>query len=169
MKYLKSINESILPRELRYKNILYHATSFENLINILLTNTLHSSDSVDFGIATSRNRNYLYNTDGWFRDNTCIMGTADCQLILDRDLIKTKYEINPYDFEEYKKDGSNFPYKPELIQSEDKIVTSEIKNIKRYIIGIHINNKSAKYIKKLKTLIHDDWLVFDKNWNLIKL
>ena len=97
------------------------------------------------------------------------MGTADCQLILDRDLIKTKYEINPYDFEEYKKDGSNFPYKPELIQSEDKIVTSAIKNIKRYIIGIHINNDPSKYIAELNTFLKDNWLIFDKNWKLIKL
>lgn len=169
MKYLKSINESILPKELRYKNVLYHATSFVNLINILKTNTLYSSESVDFGIATSRNKNYLYNTDGWFNDEVSINGTADCQLILDKDLLKNKYKINPYDFEEYKKIGSSYPYKPEYIQSEDKIVTNQIKNIKKYIIGIHINNDLSNYRKEIKSLIQDNWLIFDKKWNFLKL
>jgi len=168
MKYLKSLNEAILPKELRYKNILYHATSFENLISILKENILYSSGAVDYGIATSRSKDYLYNTDAWFRDLS-IRGTADCQLILDKDLIKIKFKIIPYDFEEYKKLGSNHPYKLEYIQSEDKILKSKIIDIKKYIIGIHINNNPYKYIDELNSLIENDWLVFDKNWKLISL
>ena len=53
MKYLKSINEAILPKELRYKNLLFHATSFENLISILKENFLYgftkkTLNSLDF-------------------------------------------------------------------------------------------------------------------------
>ena len=166
MKYLKSINEAILPKELRYKNILYHATSFENLISILKENVLYGLGDVDYGIATSRSKDYLYNNNGWFSDFS-IRGTADCQLILDRDLIKTKYKIVPYDFEEYKKLGSNPPYDLEVIQSEDKILKGKIIDIKKYIIGIHINNDPYKYMDELKPLIENNWLVFDKNWNLI--
>jgi len=166
MKYLKSINEAILPKELRYKNILYHATSFENLISILKENVLYGLSEVDYGISTSRSKDYLYNNNGWFRDFS-IRGTADCQLILDRDLIKIKYKIVPYDFEEYKKLGSNPPYDLEVIQSEDKILKGKIIDIKKYIIGIHINNDPYKYMDELKPLIENNWLVFDKNWNLI--
>jgi hypothetical protein len=167
MKYLKSINEAILPKELRYKNILYHSTSFENLISILKENVLYGLGDVDYGIATSRSKDYLYNNNGWCIDDISVRGTADCQLILNRDLIKTKYKIVPYDFEEFKKLGSNPPYNSEIIQSEDKILTSKLNNIKKYIIGIHINNDPSKYIEELKSLIENNWLVFDKNWNLI--
>ena len=167
MNYLKSINEAILPKELRYKNLLFHATSFINLIEILTKNYLYGCGDVDDGISTSRSKDYLYNNIGWFSD-VSIRGTADCQLILDRDLIKTKFKIKPYDFEEYKKLGSNPPYDLEVVQSEDKILTYKILNIKRYIVGIHINNNPSKYIDELKPLLEKNWLIFDKNWKLIK-
>jgi hypothetical protein len=168
MRYLKSINEAILPKELRYKNLLFHATSINNLLEILTRNFLYGSNEIDYGIATSRCKDYLYNNDGWFSDIS-VRGTADCQLILDRDLIKTKYKIVPYDFEEYKKLGSNPPYNLDYTQSEDKIKASEIINIKKYIIGIHFSiYPISQYIDILKPLINKDWLIYDENWELIK-
>ena len=153
MNYLKSINEAILPKELRYKNLIYHSTSFISMISILKDNILYSGLE---GISTSRGKDYLHNS---FDDN---IRTGDCQLILDKDLIKANYKINPYDFVEMSRNGHI-----DNDQMEEQIDTSKIINIKRYIVGIHINNDPSKYINQLKPLLESNWLIFDKNWKLI--
>jgi hypothetical protein len=161
-EYLK---ESILDRNLRNKNLLYHSTTFNNLLEILNDNVLYGSDMYDYGIATSRNKNYLFHMNDYGELKS---GEGECQLILDRDKIKNNYRIKPFDWEEYKSvKDKNYH------QSEDKILTSKIIDIKKYIIGIHLNkNVNNNYIILLKKegdfLIDNNIIIFGSDWNTLK-
>lgn len=147
--------KNILDIDLRKKNLLYHSTSFNNLLSILNDNILYGSVCYDYGIATSRNKNYLFLLNEY---GDCISGGGECQLILDKDKIKNKYKIVPFDWEEYKLiNDLNYH------QSEEKILTNKIVDIKKYIIGIHLNKNINKNLKKLNT-ISKDILIFDNKW-----
>jgi hypothetical protein len=154
MKYLKSINEAILPKELRYKNLLFHSTSFENLVNILKENILKAGrdDIYTSSVSFTRCKDLLHS----YEDEP-----GECQLIIDKDLLRTKYKIEPFDW-------MGMKYKFDMCQMEDRVVNNDINNIQKYIIGIHINNVSSNYIKELRKLLQSNWLIFDKNWELIK-
>lgn len=159
------LNESILDKNLRNKNLLYHSTSFNNLLEILNDNVLYGSDMYDYGIATSRNKNYLFYMSDYGELKS---GEGECQLILDRDKIKNNYKIKPFDWEEYKSmKDKNYH------QSEDKILTSKMVNVKKYIVGIHLNkNVNDNYTKLLEKernfLIDNNIIIFDSDWNILK-
>lgn len=161
---IMSINEFLLSKEFRNINLLYHSTTFSNLLQILEDNVLYGSDSYDYGIATSRNKDYLF----YISDEGDIeRGQGECQLILDRNKINNNYKIKAFDWEEFKlKDDDNYH------QSEDKILTDKITNIKKYIIGIQLNkniqdnlmkllNKENLFIKK------NNIKIFGKNWEIL--
>ena len=57
---IEYLNESVLDIKLRSINLLYHSTTFDNLMEILNDNILYGSGTYDYGIATSRNKNYLF-------------------------------------------------------------------------------------------------------------
>ncbi|MCK9319194.1 hypothetical protein [Methanoculleus sp.] len=159
------LNESILDKNIRNKNLLYHSTSFNNLLVILNDNVLYGTDTYDYGIATSRNKNYLFYMSDYGELKS---GEGECQLILDRDKIKNNYKIKPFDWEEYKSvKDKNYH------QSEDKILTSKMVNIKKYIVGIHLNkNVNDNYTKLLEKegnfLIDNNIIIFDSDWNILK-
>ena len=159
------LNETILDKNLRNKNLLYHSTTFSNLLEILSDNILYGSDMYDYGIATSRNKNYLFYINDYGELKS---GDGECQLILDRDKIKNNYKIQPFDWEEYKSvKDKNYH------QSEDKILTSKIINIKKYIVGIHLNkNVNDNYSTLLERegdfLIDKNIIIFGSDWNILK-
>lgn len=179
MKRIKLYNEflleSILPKNLRTSNLLYHSTTFSSFVSIIETNRLEEENSYDFGVATSRNRNYIFGRDE--EDNTALKGGGEIQLILDRDKLKTQYKIKAYDWEEYKNiDDHNYH------QAEDKIYKT-VENIDKYIIGFHINKYDVQlddnniniieYLKNWNLFMTkfniNDWILFDKNWKIINL
>ena len=161
----KCLNESILDRHLRIKNLLYHSTTFNNLLEILNDNVLYGSDTYDYGIATSRNKNYLFYINDYGEVKS---GEGECQLILDRDKIKNSYRIKPFDWEEYKSvKDKNYH------QSEDKILTNKIIDIKKYIVGIHLNkNVNNNYTILLEKegdfLIDNNIIIFGSDWNILR-
>ena len=63
------ITEKLLDKHLRNKNLLDHATYFDNLLEILKQNVLYGTNTYDYGVATSRNRNYLFLNDNKNRRN----------------------------------------------------------------------------------------------------
>lgn len=159
------LNESILDKNLRNKNLLYHSTTFNNLLEILNDNVLYGSDMYDYGIATSRNKNYLFYMNDYGELKS---GKGECQLILDRDKIKNNYRIKPFDWEEYKREKDKNYH-----QSEDKILTSKIVNIKKYIVGIHlnknVNNNYTILLEKEKYfLINNNIIIFGSDWEILK-
>lgn len=170
--YLDFINENLLPKEYRSKILLYHATEFENLFQILKTGKLFGTEDYDNGIATSRNKDYLFGRGP--NEDDVVIGWAESQLILDYNKIRQKYKVVPYDWEQWKTDKKDQKYH----QSEEKIYppNNEILDIHKYIFGIHLNkNVSENYIK-LKTdeyvnsLINKyNWVIFDENWEPIDL
>lgn len=147
------------------RNLLYHSTYFDDLLEILNDNILYGSHMYDYGIATSRNKNYLF----YMNDNGDLKsGEGECQLILDRDKIKYNYKIKPYDWEEFKSiKDKNYH------QSEDKILTNKIIGIKNYIVGIHLNkNINDNYTTLLEKegdfLRKNNITIFDTNWGILK-
>lgn len=158
------LNESILDKKFRSINLLYHSTSFSNLMDILTDNILYGTSSYDYGIATSRNKNYLFLQDN---DSGPKRGEGESQLILNRDKIKSNYKIQAFDWEEYKsRSDSNYH------QSEDKILTNKIVNIKEYIVGIHLNKNTKHNFKLLLEkefdfLTNNNITIFDKNWEVL--
>ena len=175
MKHLMSINEyvnaKILPKELRNMDLLYHSTKMEYVDRILKTDTLEGTGDYDYGVATSRNKHYAYGTHSAEEDENWGYNAGHIQFILDRAKIKYKYKIEAFDWEEMKLNA-----KPKLgehdsgIQSEDKIMTNKIKNISKYIIGIHIVHGEYEYELLTNQLFVEkvnvnNWTVFDENWN----
>jgi len=61
---------------------------------------------------------------------------------------------------------------PNYLQSEDKIITNKITDIKKYIIGIHLNKNVKNNFKDLLCqekdfLENNSILIFDTNRNII--
>jgi hypothetical protein len=160
------LTEKLLDKELRNRTILYHSTTFSAMINILSENKLYGSEMYDYGVATSRNRNYLFHID-----DDCVpkTGLGECQLMLCRDKLRSRYSVIPFDWEEYKRTGE-----PDYVQSEEKIMTSCVHNVKRYIVGIHLNKNVTENCRKLMEHESDFILssripIFDEKWNVIHL
>ena len=165
-KFNSFLNESILPKKFREMNLLYHSTDMDSFIDILMSNKLYGTETYDFGVATSRNKDYLFGRD---YDGEPISGLGEAQLILDRDLVRKTYKIEPYDFENYKRG-----YDTNLHQAEDKILTNVIPNIFKYIVGIQINKDPEYNIGKIlgieeiyDKLVDNQITLFDNDWKII--
>ena len=125
--------------------ILYHSTSesqYDNIIkqNIMKGGFININGNETVGISTTRNKNFWY-------DNNPI------QIVLDGDKISNNYKIQPYDYwgREY-----DIPGNPQVRDEDEEIIlTSEIKNIKDYIISVNYKNKPKT---PTNTPIFDDTL-----------
>lgn len=176
-KLYEFIKSTLYPLELKNKNVLYHSTDYESFINIIKTNKLYGSSDYDYGIATSRNRDYAFghSDDGWDDESgNYHHNLGDVQLILNRNKIKNNFKIKPFDWEEWKHTDSLTGKYNDFHQSEDKILTDKIENIFTYIIGIQFvkNNLFNKYNiynnDVLKNIINDyNWVVYDEEWKNI--
>lgn len=169
MKYIYEYKKyTILPKELRNKNLLYHATIFEYFEETLKKNILYGSGSYDYGISTSRNKHYNFGHDDEYGEK--MHNRGDIQFILDKDKIKNICKIKAFDWEEYKSTDSITGTYNDYHQSEDKILckNNQLINFKKYIIGLHIANNN--YINDVlnNENIEKDWYIFDEDWNLIK-
>lgn len=158
-------SEKLLQKELRESNLLYHSTSFESLLGILRTDTLWGSH-YDDGISTSRDKDYLFHSTV---DGIIKRGKGECQLVLDRDRLKQKYRIRAHDYEDFKSYSD-----PDFNQAEDRIQTTKITNITRYIVGIHLNRNVLSNHMDLMTEFHETLknsgiIIFGKNWEILKL
>jgi GNAT superfamily N-acetyltransferase len=157
----------ILPKSHRVKNLLYHASAFNNILSILKNNILRGTQQYDYGVATSRSKDYLFFLN--FEDGNIQKGGADAQLILDRDKIKSRYKVVPFDWEEFKLTDD-----PNYHQSEDKVLTNAIENVEKYIVGIQLNKAVHRSFHILwadeeirEKIVRNKWNVFDMKWNLL--
>jgi hypothetical protein len=173
MKYIKTINEYVkhkmLPRELRNKNLIYHATKIKFFDRLLRTNTLYGSEWYDSGVSTSRNKHYAYGSMENSEDGEWGYNAGDVQFIFDKDKLKTKYKVGAFDWEESKLKKSKVGEYSDFHQSEEKIMTDEIENFTDYVIGIHIVHNylidDLKENELLRNCVNDkNWIVFDEDW-----
>ncbi|MCK9446201.1 hypothetical protein M0Q50_04830 [bacterium] len=169
MKHLYEYKKyALLPKDLRQMNLLYHSTWLEYFEKILKDDELYGTDMYDSGVSNSRNKHYAFGmNDDEFGHNV-----GEIQLILDRDKIKQNYKINAFDWEEYKRTDNKTGEYSNYHQPEDKIITDKIKNIHKYIIGLHIvKNDILLDIIENKLILNKikeyNWLVFDEDWNNI--
>jgi hypothetical protein len=177
-KHIKNVNyisnfaeyiaeKYLLPKTQRVKNLLYHASSMNSIFSILKDNELRGTSGYDYGVATSRSKDYLFLLN--FEDGNIIRGGADAQLILDREKLKTKYKVVPFDWEEFKLIDD-----PNYHQAEDKVMTSAIENLDRFVVGIQLNRSVHRNFQILwndseikEKIITNKWNVFDTKWNLL--
>jgi hypothetical protein len=166
--YVDYITEKyLLPKSHRTKNLLYHASSFNNILSILKQNRINGTVGYDFGVATSRNKDYLFLLD--FETGDIIRGGADAQFILDRDKLKARYKIQAFDWEEMKQSDDHNHH-----QAEDKVLTSAIESIDRYIMAIQLNKAVHRNFQILwadnhirEKIIVNKWDIFDSEWKLL--
>ena len=97
---------------------------------------------------------------------------GDVQLILDRDLVKRHHKIKAYDWEEFKTTKGKTGVYHDYIQAEDKILANSLKNVTKYIVGIHI--VKDKFIDDIfedpiikDKLLSKDIVVFNEDWEII--
>jgi hypothetical protein len=169
---LEFLKPTLYPKELKNKNILYHSTFYDSLNEILETDVLYGSINYDWGIATSRNRDYAFGMgDGDVNDeDNYHHNIGEVQLILDRDKIKENYKIKAYDWERWKTTKSETGKFNDFHQSEDKILTNKIVNIHKYIIGFQF--VKDEFIGKMddifkESVIKYNYVVYDSEWNNI--
>jgi len=157
---------SILPKELRNMNLLYHSTIIGSFDEIIKTNELYGTHGYDFGVATSRNKHYAFGNAG----DDEMHNVGEIQLILDKDKLQNKYKTMAFDWEEWKSTDSKTGEYNDFHQSEDKILTNRIDNIKKYIVGIHIihNEFNEEVLAICKKYNFYPEYIFDEDWNLIK-
>lgn len=160
------IKFALLPKELRYKNLLYHSTIFDSFEEIIKTNVLYGTHGYDFGVATSRNKHY-----GFGNHDDIMHNMGDIQFILDKEKIQHKYKTQAFDWEEWKSVKSTVGKYNDYHQSEDKILSNQILNIKKFIIGIHIINNDLldDTMEILKKYNFTPKYIFDENWNIVKI
>lgn len=131
-------------RERKQVGIIYHYTSLVSLLKILKTGTLKAG--AEGTISTTRNKNG--------KDMIFGLESNQCCLVLDGNTLSDTYKIKPY------RDIIN-SYEDE---QEERIFTSEIKNIDKYIIKIILFNpddwsfsgKETKVISKILGLDYFD-------------
>ena len=165
------IKYALLPKDLRNKNILYHSTEFESFVGIMADNELHGAMNYDFGVSTSRNKHYGFGRYQ-FGERTWDIeighNTGDIQLLLDKDKLQNNYKIDAFDWDEWKtrNKGEVGKYN-DFHQSEDKIKTDVIKDIDKYILGVHII-KNVHVMEKFEKWYEENdcdfEYIFDENW-----
>lgn len=168
-KLYEYVKYALLPKYLRNKNLIYHATIYECFLNIIEHNFISGMNDYEISrISTSRNKHYAFGRDDYEGYHGHNLG--DVQFILDRDLIAHKYKVSAFDWEEYKRITSKTGEYSDDHQSEDRILTDEIVNIDKYIIGFQIiHDKFTEKLRKEKLLcskiVMFNWVVFDEDWN----
>ncbi len=137
---------------------MYHFTSFENLIEILKSNSLKEGNSNY--ISLTRNKNYYKNADDV---------PANIRLTLDAEKINNNYKIFPFQHQYFQDVKGNIiksfwkghPDRDLSFKEYEEIIkTKELKNLNKYLIKISYsnylkdkflnNNIIQQYIKKYK-------------------
>lgn len=124
--------------------ILYHYTKYENLINILHTDTLiagkHNGVNRKY-VSFTRNKNFHLS-------NGSI--PTHVRLVIDGDKLSNRYKIEPFT-----DDDSIYGYDVRLPdEMEERIRLKEVKKISNYILRIDIDTTTLAY--KHHTLEHGD-------------
>lgn len=172
MRNIMSLNEMktahLLPKEIRLKNPLYHSTDLESFLEIIKDDKIYGTHMYDIGVATSRNKHYGFGRDVE-GDYDVGNNLGDVQFILDRDKVRTKYKVEPFDWEEFKLTKATTKKYARYHQSEDKIMTDIIKDLHKYLIGVHIvNNKVMNELFADEDFVEYmnkyDLLLFNEDW-----
>lgn len=130
--------------ESKQVGILYHYTSFSNGLWIIKSNTLKGSISKPSFVSLTRDKS--------FHKQHRIMAGTDLRLVLDGDKLSTKYKIKPHDF------GAED-------ESEERILTTAIIDIKKYLIRIDLyeslwelqDDESDRQYSSLKLILGEDF------------
>ena len=149
------LNEHIITSDLKGKNLLYHASSFDGAISILGSNKIEARTLQKF---KTREINPKYKSDiRGYKDDLFkgVSLTRDSnfkydvfQFILDGDLIKRDYgkDIMPHDYyNELSTEGAATKSNPERYNSDDgadfeseEFLLGDLNNLRKYIVGIRI-------------------------------
>ena len=119
--------------------ILYHFTDISSLIDIINTNIMISTN-----LLTIELKDYFFKPFISFTRNKNFIWRGNCRILLNKDLLKYNYKIKPLDFFGKLNNDAKLLYLKnsiiEIDQMEEIVITSKIKNIKKYIISIDFYN-----------------------------
>lgn len=144
--------------ESKQVGILYHHTSFSNLIRILKSNSLVIGRTGK--ISFTRSKNFL-------RSATVGLGGVGAELILDGDKLSNNYKITPYKYH-----GLDVEVDDEF----EERVLKNIKDLNKYLKGINLyktyfsfsRDRKEKYlINRLMGNDMDDELTFENYKNYL--
>jgi hypothetical protein len=117
-------------KEAKQVGTVYHFASLPNLIKILKENRLRASDKIQKYISLTRDKNFYKNSD-----TRTIWGVdTEVRIVINGDLLSTKYKIEPYNFFSSRK-KMNIPDK---IEYEERVVAPVITDLDRYVISYDI-------------------------------
>tara|TARA_R110000782_G_scaffold65140_1_gene132658 strand:+ start:149 stop:790 length:642 start_codon:yes stop_codon:yes gene_type:complete len=139
------LNENFLNTPFKGKNILYHSTFIDNLINILTTNEIQANTQQTIKTSLNKDTNNQYNGVSFTRDHS--YDYNEFKLIFDGDLIKRDYGKNivPHD---WARNTSSYDIGPKSAPSRksaptensesEEFLVGPLKNVKKYLLGIQL-------------------------------
>lgn len=104
--------------EVKQVGVLYHSTTYENLLQILKDDMLLKG-----------NHNYISFT----RNKINVKSSLPCQIIVDGDKLSNSYKVEPFDY--FK--GRYNDYSTD--EQEERVLIRMIKNLHKYVIKVIIN------------------------------
>lgn len=139
---------------------IYHFTSTHRAVKIIMNNALKAGSNVsgdyldyDLRLANSKDQKAISFTRDKNLDPDSSLGMGldsilednDVIFVLDKDKLKTKYRVEPFDY-----DGSDpyFDSKGKNPEHEERVLSSEIKPLSLYVIDI-IYKGNNKEVQKL--------------------
>lgn len=128
-----------------YNNYLYHTTTLKNIVAILNSNSLQISRNFN-GISFSRNLDY------WYRGSS-----RPVRLVLDKNILKYKYKITPFDFYNDGDYGDQRKFLPKSSIHRkapyefEEYIANNIYDLNKYLVEIQIIDKY--YIGKFREVI----------------
>jgi hypothetical protein len=139
---------------------IYHFTSTPRAVKIIMNNALKAGSNIsgdyldyDLRLANSKDQKAISFTRDKNLDPDSSLGMGldsmledtDVIFVLDKDKLKTKYRVEPFDY-----DGSDpyFNSKGKNPEHEERVLSSEIKPLNLYVIDI-IYKGNNKEVQKL--------------------
>jgi hypothetical protein len=139
------LREHFLNTPFKGKNVLYHSTHIDSLVNILNTNEIQPKTEQIINTRLNRDANSKYKGVSFTRNQNHNYG--DVKLILDGDLIKRDYgrNIAPHDWSRAGSSGETSRPKSSPKRNNgfndyefEEFLIGPLKNLKKYLLGIQL-------------------------------
>lgn len=145
---------------------LYHKTSASRALDIINSDSLRSGSlpsgdylSYDKRLANTKNQNAISFTrdKNWEPGHTIGIGLespledADITFVVDRDKLRTKYRVEPFNYFGIEPD---YEHKEKNDELEERVMTNEIYPLRKYIIDIIYNGDNPKIQRKINNYLN---------------
>lgn len=145
---------------------LYHKTSASRALDIINSDSLRSGSlpsgdylSYDKRLANTKHQNAISFTrdKNWEPGHTIGIGLespledADITFVVDRDKLRTKYRVEPFNYFGIEPD---YEHKEKNDELEERVMTNEIYPLRKYVIDIIYNGNNPKIQRKIDNYLN---------------